>query len=502
MAEKKHALGDQGITINVDDYVDHFYIHYKTQTAKHLAGYAQSLFDQKRIEAINKARGAVTDDQLNAMLATMNSQVPSAASVAKIIKSIDEGNLLEQTLNQIAESMNEAITREYGNNYADTISSVQASFNTSLVNGGMGAQAAAEFFNQIEQAMALIGEHMNDAELGSFKALQQVFADGSGWSEDLVAVSEQSVTIASRIIKTLNNAAQKLSAGGMVSRESFSSTITQIFSTMIGEELARQMIQTALWDIQQQADAAIVNTLSKLDGKVEWADVRQAGTDRFGEKGQKRTAKVDIITSNVFSLSASLNGMTADIEIGANASVKWQQKKSRSIHLVGGTPITTAFSNMGIDSNGLQAAYNVIAHRFSPNYPSGSTTSRGGNLYQAYNSIRASVAGSFFTEWLTGSGSPLGHGGIDRAQFLMYNGRIYSVMSIINKICEGLLAGKRSVNAEIRGINKIDNSFIGYKVNSEEMDVELANERSELVRGVINSLTIAGSLNTNILKGL
>jgi methionyl-tRNA synthetase len=68
--------------------------------------------------------------------------------------------------------MNEAIAREYGNNYADTISSVQASFNTSLVNGGMGAQAAAEFFNQIEQAMALIGEHMNDAELGSFKALQ------------------------------------------------------------------------------------------------------------------------------------------------------------------------------------------------------------------------------------------------------------------------------------------------------------------------------------------
>ena len=84
----------------------------------------------------------------------------------------------------------------------------------------------------------------------------------------------------------------------------------------------------------------------------------------------------------------------------------------------------------------------------------------------------------------------------------MYNGRIYSVMSIINKICEGLLAGKRSVNAEIRGINKIDNSFIGYKVNSEEMDVDLANERSELVRGVINSLTIAGSLNTNVLKGL
>ena len=80
MAEKKHALGDQSITINVDDYVDHFYIHYKTQTAKHLAGYAQSLFDQKRIEAINKARGAVTDDQLNAMLATMNSQAPSAAS--------------------------------------------------------------------------------------------------------------------------------------------------------------------------------------------------------------------------------------------------------------------------------------------------------------------------------------------------------------------------------------------------------------------------------------
>lgn len=509
---KNHILGSQSMTINVDEYVDHLYIHYKTQTAKHLTKQVASIFDPLRDQAIEKARGDVTVDQLNAMLVTMNQQTPTAASMEKIIKSITDGSELEQTLDQIAAMMNDAILREYGNAYNKTIDTMQSTYNSLLSKGPMGADNAAAFFNEIDKALQLIGESANDAELSAFKALQKIFATGEGWSEsqdELTAVSKEGVSAAAKIVRYLSSAAEKLTGDAQaVSQASFGSTITQIFSTVIGEELARQMIQTALQDIESRTNEILINGLQKVKRSQDRIEVSQAGTDRFQSNNQKRTSKVDIITSNVFTLSTMINGQTVEIQVGTNASVKWQQAKSRKIHLVGGTRIATVFKTMELDNNARHVAYNVIAHRYSPNFTTGSTSSRQGDFYQAYNTIRASVAATFFTQWLAGSGSPLGHGGIDKAQFLMYNGRIYSVMSIIKAICDNLESKSRykKVNAEIQGVDKIDNSFQGAEdpgdITKHDMSYVWANKRSEQVTAVINTLTIAGSLNANILQGL
>lgn len=499
--EKKHGLGNQGMVIDVDEYVDHFYIHYKTQTASHLARKAQEIFNTQRTKALSQARGIATEQQLNAMLAAMDAQTPAAASAQKIVDSLMNGQLLEQSLDSIANAMNASIERAYGNEYNSTIDTVQSTYNSTLKTGGMGAGTAAAFFNEIDKALQLIGEHMNSKELSAFKALQKVFATGSGWTEELVPVSEDSVTIASQVIKYLSNAAEKLSSQGSLSTQGFASTISQIFSTTIGEELARQMIQTALWDIEEQSDAIMEKGLSKLQGKATWADVRQAGTDRTKSQGKKRTSKVDVVTNNVFNLTTMINGNEVIIEVGTNASVKWQQSKNNSIHIVSRAPLQSALENMELDNNGMHIAYNVIAHRYSPNYPTGSTTSRQGNFYQAYNSIRGAIAGSFFTEWLTGSGGALSGGGIDKAQFLMYNGKIYSVMSIINRICEDVMKG-RDVVTDISGINKVSNKFLQGPVRNTEDLYKLATTRSEMVRKAINALTITGSLNTEVLKGL
>ena len=43
---------------------------------------------------------------------------------------------------------------------------------------------------------------------------------------------------------------------------------------------------------------------------------------------------------------------------------------------------------------------------------------------------------------------------------------------------------------------------MGADVTKEDMDPYWANERSNAVREAINALTITGSLNPNILKGL
>lgn len=498
---KDPRLGDPGMVIDIDAYVNHFYIHYKTQTASHLIGVVDNYFNVDRSPAaLGEKKLAAAEAQMNAMLAQMQQQTPTASNVYKIIQEITQGQLLEQTLQSIADTMNTSIEREYGRQYSDTINSVQSTYNKALENGNMGTSQAISFFNEIKKALSLIGENFSNSELQSFQTLRRVFSGKTEWNKDLVPVSKESTTIAAQIIKYLNSAAEKWSEKGELSSQSFASTITQIFSTAIGEELSRQMIQTALWDIENQSDDIVVNALTNIASKNN-ATVTASGKDFYKDKkGQKRTSKADLITGNVFSLSTMINGQNLTIEVSTNTSVKWQQKKSHSIHIVSGFPIQTAFE--GLDANGQQVAYNVIAHRYSPNYPTGSTTSRKGNFYQAYNKIRASIAGTFFTEWLTGSGSVLNSGRIDKAQFLMYNGRIYSVMSIINRICKQLEEGKNPVGVEFRGLKNIDNSFMGADVTKEDMDPYWANKRSDAVRKAINMLTITGSLNPNILKGL
>lgn len=496
---KKHYLGDQSMAIDVDAYVDHFYIHYKTETAKNLIPGAIGYFDAKRNEVLAKMPEQAIEDQLNATLTKMNGQVASARSVKKILDSLDQGSLLDETLELIAQKMNTSIETAYSNaingqDYTSAVSTVQSKFNSSLANGPMTKEAGLEFFNYIEKALNLIGESMSSAQLSSFKALQQVFTGQASWSNELVAVSKDSVSIAADVLRYLNSAAEKLTTTGGVSKASFSSTISNIFSRAIGEELARQMVQTALWDIEQEADKAVNGFVTKSGGKLKWtsgqSDVRASGTNKTS---QNRT----VLTNNVFELSTTVNGSNVTIEVAANTSVKWQQKTSRTIHIVSRMPLA---SILGSESaNGQHYAYNIIAHRLSPNGPNG-------NFYQAYNSIRASIAGSFFTQWLTGSGNALTQtGGIDKAQFLMCNGRIYSVMSIIRKVCENTLKG---VNADIRGFmvdgeKKVSNKFIQpFMGDNWVQDATLANVRSEMVKNAINTLTISGSLNPNILKGL
>ena len=86
----------------------------------------------------------------------------------------------------------------------------------------------------------------------------------------------------------------------------------------------------------------------------------------------------------------------------------------------------------------------------------------------------------------------------------MYNGKIYSIVSIVNRICANTLKG---LSTEIRGFStsdsKVDNSFVAADGKPEwAHDIEAANVRSQMVRDVINTLTISASLNSNILKSL
>jgi len=79
-----------------------------------------------------------------------------------------------------------------------------------------------------------------------------------------------------------------------------------------------------LWDIEQEADRIMDGLVISSGGKLKWAggqsDVRASGTNKTS---QNRTAKVDLLTNNVFELSTTVNGSNITIEVAANTSVKW-----------------------------------------------------------------------------------------------------------------------------------------------------------------------------------
>ena len=165
---KDPRLGDPGMVIDIDAYVNHFYIHYKTQTASHLTGVVDNYFNVDRSPAaLGEKKLAAAEAQMNAMLAQMQQQTPTASNVYKIVQEITQGQLLEQTLQSIADTMNTSIEREYGRQYSDTINSVQSTYNKALENGNMGASQAISFFNEIKKALSLIGENFSNSELQS-----------------------------------------------------------------------------------------------------------------------------------------------------------------------------------------------------------------------------------------------------------------------------------------------------------------------------------------------
>lgn len=509
MHQKKHNLGDMSMPIDVDAYVDHFYIHYKQQSAQHLAAPAAAWYKYKTQLILDdmKASGAASAAQAQALIAQMNQDTTAARSSVQIIKALSEGPLMEETLDSIAAAMNNLLMEKYssvidGGSYEEAVTNISNQYNSMLLNGPV--DDTSKFFDYIKQALDLVNARPNKSELRAFAALQKVFEGKTTYNDVVSLVSLNTIGIASQVIGYLSTAAKNLSANGSVSTQSFASTIANIFSRAIGEPLAERMMKNVLFEISNNADQAFDSLIAQSGGKLTWdrgtiPTTKQSGTAAGAQSG--RTAKVDIISNGLFNLGVTLqNGTTATIEIATNASIKWQSAKSKNIHIVSRTPLRTFLENESPDRQ--QYAYNIIAHRLSGG-------GRKGGFYQAYNAIRSTIAASFFNEWISGSGEQLVSGGspiggLDRAQFLMYNGKIYSIVSIVNRICANTLKG---LSTEIRGFStsdsKIDNSFVAADGKPEwAPDIEAANVRSQMVRDVINTLTISASLNSNILKSL
>ena len=142
--------------IDVGEKIDS-YIHYKTASAQQFINpEVYQYFIDQRNKALAEARSTATVDQLNSMIVKMDGQILNAKGSMNIIKALsqDNSNLLESTLDQIAQAMNEGIEKTFANlDYAQTITDVHNNFDASLSGkNGMGQAAAEKFFDEITKA--------------------------------------------------------------------------------------------------------------------------------------------------------------------------------------------------------------------------------------------------------------------------------------------------------------------------------------------------------------
>lgn len=490
------------------------YIHYKSNVASSWISASNSFMQAKREQAIAKARsGGSAENQAQALMQSINNNKKQAKTTVDLAKEIAKGPALEQILQSVADQMNAALSANFGSqiqSFNSIRSDVQAFGNSKFKVNSKVFQGIDSFFDKLHQALELSSQKISDGEMANIQALQEIF-NGTSSADAGSFITKDALTTGEKIVNYLATAARSLQ-GGSLTKDSFRGTISNIFSTAIGEPLAAQMMQAILQDIASHTNGIIIDQLAVVARAN--PNITLTGTSRYeNNKGQKRTSKVDALGNNTFQLTVTYNEgdmqKTVTLELSSNLSIKWQQKASRSVHFVSGTSLPEALNAMGADASVTTAVYNVIAHRYSSNYGKGKDDikkqSKKGDFYGAYNQIRGSVAANFFIDWLSGSGQVLeGTSGIDKAQFFMYNGKVYSVLTIVKNILAN--DQKLTTMAQFKGVTKIDNSFVGADIRDlgdtsmGQLNRTLAMERSNKVWQTINKITIAASLNINMLK--
>lgn len=464
---------------NIYDYVTRYEINYIVYHQQHLRTYgdvaeANSLFNTKYQEQIQ----SMIDEGKIADIAKTETKGNKASDSLVILDKLQNGSLIESTLDEIAKGINQglelSIQQVNWDNYMSIIQNAKTFSN--LFNEDQN------FSTRLNQFFELILQAMQQANLLSLDVLDGLtrigtrlggtsFSIPDTWKSKVIPISKEDQMIADKVILYLSNAADKVGANQMSAR-SFAVTINYIFTKTVGNKLYNMMIASGLAAAQKKCDS-IFNNMVK-EGKLKWVD-RGAQTPVLPQSG-----KADIISSLPLSLVAIQNGQEYDIEIANSTEIKWPSRNMDKgiIHIIGQAKIGQMFS----EQPEKYLAYNMIAHR-------GVST----DFDEAFGRIRAYTAASFFKGWINDNHFKTVRR--KKAQFLMVNGKVYPVQRIINNICNEIMRNGAEDMISITGRGKQVNKWVGKRSSISD-----ALKRSVKVNQVINTLTIAATLNNNILS--
>lgn len=376
--------------------------------------------------------------------------------------------LLEEIYQGLANSLNEYFASDkllmnYNKNYQNI------STKSSMV----------KFFEAIKETLEAIGEaEHKQIDLTPFDDLAEVFC-GRKTKSEIASYAEQDLEVANNIYQSLYQlkSFNEINAGH----------ILEIFGRQLGEAVAAAAWKNIPEDVYTIAKDYLVSLPFKSNSNIK---VITTGTDKTTDN---KTAKPDISVQDgeIYSIqlkekSHSKGDLFYIGSLELNSSVKWHKGKNTKIKIVDTTPLTNYLSQF--DSQIQYYAYNFISFK---------NREKDSLVKQGYNETRRIIALSFVDEWLSGSGKLLQNTGlVDKAQFLMINGKLYPMMTVIRALCNSY---------EEKSTGALGMSFqnIG-RVNSPWQEPKRSDnlqkwERSKITNQLINDIKIISHLDLNKL---
>lgn len=459
--------------IYIDDYVDYILYHPEHVDA---VGYPDEVMEEATTRFNNIMRQITSNglaDYYNSIISSTRAKSGNAAASLNVLSSLTSGTTLDDILNQIAQSINQGIetaARQITNLSYDQIQNQARSFSKAMNSGSMSPQAVNEFFDLIIQGMGLAAQ-IDATTLDQLTTIGQNltnnpdFAIPREWYNrvTVVELSPQDAQVAERVITYLDNAANKLRRGGRLSPSSFAATITNIFSQAVRQPLSQSLlakgIQSGLADIEQ--------TMSNYAARDTNMTLQFTPISKPTSAGRNQR----LFNSNTFDITVTEGDQSFNIDLSVNSNVKWIRgasvnPKANFLERASGAPLSPYLDVRGA---------NILTHRLS--------------FDAEWNALQASTAASFFMDTFSNNATL-------NAQFIMFNDRVYPVLTIIRRICEELLSSGRSRAFSISGIGGVQNQWRGQQGRP---NAYLAQARSNAINKVINTLTIAATLNSNIL---
>lgn len=469
------------MNIDVNDYVARWEINYIVYHSGHLREYGDPESANTYFSAqYQQQRDKMDNSQATLIQESIKSKTPIAAKGLEIAGNLENGTLLQETLDQIAAGINQGIDIAGGQINFDNYNSIlqeARSFNNMLASRQTETQRINQFFNFLLQGL----EQAKLLDLNILNALTNIgtqlagtgFQIDASWENKVVALSEQDAILAQNVVNSLSRAVERLGANGTVSSRSFANTISYIFNRVIGGRIGQIIIAEGINIGVNTADSLLDKLIAQSGGKLSWVDRNNS------QSINNSNGAINIFDSEGLQLRVIKGNQNFDIEIGTNISTKFQNSRKSNLRLaaIGRSTVGEYFSGQPEK----YLAYNMIAHRYT-----------GAVFEEAFNNIKAFTAASFFNDWIQKGGLKSSSG--QPAQFLIINGRVYSVARIISNICDDIMRNGGQGAFEIQTFGQHSNKWQGTSPSW-----EAARKRSDMVNEVINKLTIAGTLNNNIL---
>lgn len=471
------------MNLDIYDEYDRWKINYIVYHKEHLRDYRDPMsanihFSSKLYGLLDEIKAKTGADQINAVQSLMRAQAPNAASGLKILSDLQEGALLADTLNSVADTINAGIEYSGGtvdfNNYNDIIRQVKDF--SGLLAQSPQIQQVNDFFNLLLDAMnraKLLDPTVLDALSGIGQQLIGTdFAIDQNWTQLAQGVTSNDIEAAQKVINSLSNAANKMQTAGGVSSRSFAVTITNIFSSIIGEQIEKLIVAQGLSVADSKIEDLVDDLIRRSNGKMK----------RMTSRAQNytNTINVNLFDRDVFQLKLrGISNTDFSIEIGNSSSIQWYKKRSSGINIRREESLKNYFE----PGREKYLAYNMIAHRYT-----------GSDFEESFQRIKSYTAASFFNDWISSGQMKTITG--QKLQFIVVNGKLYPVSRIIANMCESLTRGNNSNTAFQMDIqtDKI-NKWVGGKYPS----IGQAMFRSDIVNAIMNNFIIAGRLNSNIL---